>query len=803
MNKFHFIGIGGIGMSGLARIMLSKKMAVTGSDISPNYVIEGLTNAGAKVFIGHSAQHVTPNTTVVYSTDIKQDNPEYQAAVRLQCPLIHRSDLLLQLMSSYKALAVTGTHGKTTTSALLTAVLMEAGLDPAYAVGGVLPQFQTNAGHGHGEYFVAEADESDGTFLKYNSHGAIITNIGLDHMNYFENEATLIQSFKRFADQVESTQHLLWCGDDERLRSLDLPGVSYGFGDKCALRIVKWKQQGWRLTFDIEFQGKHYANIDVALIGKHNALNSAAVFGLALTLGVKEETARRALAKFGGVRRRCEKKGEAQNILVIDDYAHHPTEIQTTLQGIRDASGERRVIAVFQPHRYTRTRDCLGMYSKIFDEVDELIITDIFGAGEAPISGLTSAVVLKEIERTTRTPIRYVSREDLLNILTADLRPHDVLVTLGAGDITKLSAELAAQLRCKHASKWRIGVIFGGRSVEHEVSILSARNVINSLNADLYDVRCFGITKQGVWLSGSDAMKRLETANQEISEAPVLTDAVLRELLDCDVLFPILHGPYGEDGTIQGMFEMLGKAYVGCDCRSAAVCMDKTLTKRLAQAYGIATAPFISFSRYEWKTNAAALCREIQDKLTFPVFVKPAHLGSTIGIHKAESIDQLAIAIEDALLFDTALLVENGIASPREIEFAALGNEAATTFPPGEILTGGKIYDYKAKYGENAMGAAAVADIPPELQQEGMQLAIRAYAAVGCTGMARIDFFLDRKGKFWFNEINPIPGFTNDSLYPKICAANNLTTPLLADRLIILALQRQRIQNRLQTQYEE
>lgn len=446
MEKCHFIGIGGIGMSGLARLMLSRNIVVTGSDLSPSYVTEQLEQAGAKVFIGHSAQYIASNVTVVYSSDIKTENPEYQAAMRLHCPLMHRSDLLLQLMSGYKTLSVAGTHGKTTTSSLLTYVLAQGGLDPSFAVGGMIPQFQANAGHGLGEYFVAEADESDGTFLKYHSYGAIITNIDLDHMNYFGTEDALVKSFQQFASQVSSKKHLFWCGDDHRLRNLVLPGVSYGVSKECALRARNIRQEGWRILFDVDFNGKCYSDVEVSLIGMHNVLNALAVFGLALTVGVNEEALRRALATFGGVKRRCEKKGEVNKILMLDDYAHHPTEIETTLQGIRSAIGDRRLVAVFQPHRYSRTKDCLGSYGRIFEAVDELFVTDIYGAGESPIPGVSHEEILEEVKRASHLSCSYIPRKNLLSFLAKYLRPHDVLVTLGAGDITKLGTELAAFL---------------------------------------------------------------------------------------------------------------------------------------------------------------------------------------------------------------------------------------------------------------------------------------------------------------------------------------------------------------------
>lgn len=446
-EKYHFIGIGGIGMSGLARILMSRNVPVSGSDIASSYVTEGLVKAGAKVFIGHSAQYVSPETSIVYSSDIKTENPEYKEGLKQNCTMLHRSDLLCKLMEGYKTLAVAGTHGKTTTSSLLTVTVVEAGLDPSYAIGGVINQLHSNANHGDGKYFVAEADESDGTFLKYKPYGAIITNIDLDHMNHFGTEEVLCQAFDLFAKRVTSHQHLFWCGDDVRLQKLSLPGFSYGIGQRCDLRASNIVQKGWRLVFDVDFQGVHYPKVEVALIGRHNVLNALSVFGFALSIGIPEEVIRRAFSAFGGVKRRCEKKGEARQVLAIDDYAHHPTEIKTTLDGLRAAIGDQRLIAVFQPHRYSRTKDCLGSYGGIFDAADELFITDIYGAGEAPIPGLTSALLLQEVQSFSPLSCRLVSRDKLCESLAAFVRPQDVVVTLGAGDITKLGAELIDKLR--------------------------------------------------------------------------------------------------------------------------------------------------------------------------------------------------------------------------------------------------------------------------------------------------------------------------------------------------------------------
>lgn len=791
MKKCHFIGIGGIGMSGLARLALHKNISVTGSDIASSYVTEALEKAGVQVYVGHSASYITPDTTVVYCTGIKDDNPEYRAALELKCPMLHRSELLQQLMSAYRSLAIAGTHGKTTTSSILTWVLETCGQSPSYAIGGVIPQLSSNAGHGNGDYFVAEACESDGTFLNYTPFGAIVTNIDLDHMDHYVTEKSLLEAFETFLKKVGSTKHSFWCGDDTRLKNLNPPGISYGFGNHCKLKASNFKQSGWSISFDVEFNGTTYREVEVALTGKHNALNALAVFGLGLSLGLKENDIRQGLRTFGGVLRRCEKKGESHGILFLDDYAHHPTELRATLKAIRAAIGERRLVVVYQPHRYSRAKECMGMYGDVFREVDHLFVTEIYAANEKPLDGVTHEKIINEIQTDIRKPCLFAERSKIADTLTSFLRPHDAVVTLGAGDITKLSAEIKAKLALKAPKKWKVGVLFGGVSVEHDVSLLSVEHILSSLRPEYYEVYYFGISRQGVWMTGPDCKNRLK--NGEVLDTSIkISSNVIEALQQCEVLFPVLHGTNGEDGTVQGFFEVLSKAYVGCDHRSAAICMDKAATKKLMQKAGIPTSPFISFNQHQWKMSESEILKQIETNLTYPLFVKPSHLGSSIGVHKVTEESQLPKAIEDAFRFDTHLVVENGIENAREIEFSVLGNDEITVFPPGEICSGGKIYDYESKYGKNSMGVLPKSEISSELASEGMRMAKKAYQAVGCQGMARVDMFLDPQGKLWLNEINPIPGFTKNSLYPVMCAVNGLKNTDLIDRLIILALQRRR-----------
>lgn len=792
-EKYHFIGIGGIGMSGLARILLEKKQYVSGSDLNASYVTDSLLKSGANVVFGHKAEQVPKNATIIYSTDIKKDNPEYCVGIDSNYKMLHRSDLLLHLMKGYKTLAVAGTHGKTTTSSLLTWVIKSAGLDPAYAVGGMIAGLKSNAGHGDGDYFVAEADESDGTFLKYETFGGIVTNIDADHVSHYGDFDKLVSSFQLFMKNVVS-DHLFWCIDNEYLAQLNPKGVSYGFDLKADLCITHFYQEGWSVVFDVKLGEVEYKDIRLNLIGRHNVLNGAAVFGLCLSLGIPENNIREAFLSFGGIARRAEKKAEVQDILFLDDYAHHPTEIKTTVQGIKKALNGRRLIVVYQPHRYSRTQECLGTFSHILDDADEVYVTEIYAAGESVIPNITSQLIIDEINATRIHKAQLIQRKEASEKLSMLIMPHDVVVTLGAGDITKLSSEIEDQLKKFSPKKMQVGLLFGGRSTEHEITFLSAAHVANCLSKDLYDVHYFGITKKGNWIQGEDVFERLKRyfKEGEPSQKELLPSSILERLQHCDVLIPVFHGPNGEDGTIQGFLETLDKAYVGPDHLSAAIAMDKAITKHLMIAHQIPTKAFVEINQVLWGQKPQVYLEKIKNELQFPVYVKPAHLGSTIGVYKVKNFETLKQIINQSFQHDYKLIVEEGVVHVREIEFAVLGNEEALIFPPGEILADGLVYDFDSKYGPQGMKANPKADLSYEKIKEGMSMVLAAYRAIEGSGMARVDLFLDENQQFWINEINPIPGFTPISLYPKICEVNGISGKDLMNKLIILALQRKR-----------
>lgn len=446
-KRYHFIGIGGIGMSALARILLQKGVPVSGSDVVSSPITHALQEAGAKIYFDHSEDNIDEPMVIVYNSMISEDNPEMRAGKRRGCLFLHRSDLLHDLMRHDAALLVTGTHGKTTTSALLAHLLLEAHLHPSFAVGGIVKSAGCNGQHGIGPYFIAEADESDGSFLKYRPFGAIITNIDDDHFDFWKTREALVEGFKQFAAQVTSPEHLFWCGDDEVLRSLQLKGLKYGFSEKNDLRVLSFRQNGWKNLFDVQFEKKRYMDIEIPLIGGHNVLNAASCFGLGLRINIPEEKIRRAFSTFKGVGRRADFKGECKSISAYDDYAHHPTEIFATLRAIKLAVEKRRLVVAFQPHRYTRTRDCFSDFGPAFAAADILILTDIYSAGEKPIDGINAPMLMKKIQESFKADIRYSRRSDLSHFLCALLKKNDVLVTMGAGDITKIGPEVLAQLK--------------------------------------------------------------------------------------------------------------------------------------------------------------------------------------------------------------------------------------------------------------------------------------------------------------------------------------------------------------------
>lgn len=763
------IGIGGIGMSGLARLLLQKNYHVSGSDPKANSLTEELTQRGAQVSTSQRGELLEAGYHVVYSTSIGTNNAEWIRAKELECPLIHRSELLQELSSDNIQIAITGAHGKTTSTALMTSVLVTAGLDPSFAIGGEHKSYGTNARLGSGPHFVLEADESDGTFTRYTPAYGLVTNIDLEHMDYWKSEEALLKGYDDFIGRVKN---LVVCGDDPRLARYKNRATTYGFSPSNDCYATDIRQERDQLKFNIIFKGRLHHSIRLQGIGRHLVLNALGVFSLATLLGIDEALIKIAFAQFGGVKRRLEKRLDRYGVWLYDDYAHHPTEIETTLSGVKEAYPEKRIVAVLQPHRYTRTKQCLDQFKESLKYAEQVIVTDIYSASEEPIPGIDGKLVTEKVGGI------YVPRSHLASYIQQHCKKGDLVIGLGAGDITYLADEFP---------KLNVTLLFGGRSAEHLVSCSSARGIYSALDENLYHKSCIAILPTGEWIEGEEYLfsQKAPTPSQ------ILAPEILDRLKKSDIVFPVLHGPLGEDGTIQGFLETLGIPYLGCNQTSCSIAMDKVIAKMLFIANGQLTAPFHYFTSNEWLRKKGELVATIERDLPYPLFVKPSNLGSSIGVSRATNRQELIDAVTLALRYSPKVLIEQEVRG-REIEFGVIGTDEITIFHPGEVLKGDRFYCFDGKYSkdpEKAIAVAVKADLPEELVDSLKVHVEKIFRAFDCRVLVRIDCFLDASNHLWFNELNPMPGFTPSSLMPKMAESAGIPFPHLVNRLISHSLE--------------
>jgi UDP-N-acetylmuramate--alanine ligase len=452
----HFIGIGGYGMSAIARVMLDMGYQVTGSDVAQKELTEKLSKKGAQVFIGHQADNVKGADLVVYSTDIPGNNVELAAAKERGIPIIHRSKMLARLLNEKKGVAVAGAHGKTTTSSMIALVMEKAGADPTYIIGGEIMDIGSNARAGKGEYVVAEADESDGTFLEYYPHVAVVTNIEPDHLeNYDGDFENLKNAYRQFLSQVTDGGTAVICNDDKYLQEMlkeikkEVSIVTYGLNGTHDYRADNIEPGDRTISFDVIEKGKKLGRMTLSVPGIHNVYNALATTAVCLKAGLTFDAIVEAIKSFRGAKRRFQVIGEVNDILVVDDYAHHPTEIEATLSAAR--STNRRTIAIFQPQRYTRTFFLLDDFSRAFKEADEVIIVDIYSpANDKQIEGVSAEKLVELIKQNSNPNARYLAtKEDVLAYLELNVKPADLVMTMGAGDIWKVAEKLVEGLREK------------------------------------------------------------------------------------------------------------------------------------------------------------------------------------------------------------------------------------------------------------------------------------------------------------------------------------------------------------------
>lgn len=456
IRNIHFIGIGGSGMSGIAEVLINQGYKVTGSDQNLNSTTERLSSLGAKIFLEHSAANIINADAVVISSAIKQDNPELQAANQAHLPVLPRAQMLAELMRFHYGIAIAGTHGKTTTTSLVASILARAKLDPTFVIGGVLNSSSSSSKLGNSQYFVVEADESDASFLYFNPMASIVTNIDADHMQTYGNDfKRLEQAFLDFLHRLPFYGLAVVCADDptiqEILPQISRPIITYGFSSNADVQISDFKQLGFGCDFKINWSSHgERLSIHLNLPGKHNALNATAAAIIANECcHVDPSTITEALAQFDGVGRRLQRYGEINmpqgKVLLIDDYGHHPKEIRVTLEALRAAWPERRLVLAFQPHRYTRTQALFDDFTAILSEVDTLLLMEIYAASEQPIPNIDSHVLARNIrQRGKIEPIFVRNNEELLKILPTVLHANDILLIQGAGNIGAIAPQLKA-----------------------------------------------------------------------------------------------------------------------------------------------------------------------------------------------------------------------------------------------------------------------------------------------------------------------------------------------------------------------
>jgi UDP-N-acetylmuramate--alanine ligase len=456
IGPVHFIGIGGIGMSGIAEIMLRIGYTVQGSDAKASANVDRLRELGAKVFIGHDPANVEGASAIVYSTAVKPDNPEMAAGRERRLPLVRRAEMLAELMRLQFSVAVGGTHGKTTTTSMIAALLDAGGLDPTVVNGGIINAYRTNAKVGEGDWIVVEADESDGTFLKLRSTVAIVTNIDPEHLDHYGDFEAVKQAFAAFVENIPFYGFAMVCIDDPDVQSVaarveNRRLVTYGVSPQAEVRAERISMGPEGARFDVviaprEGEAVRMEDLHLPMAGQHNVQNALAAVGVARELGVSEAQIRQGLAGFEGVRRRFTTTGVANGVRVIDDYGHHPVEIAAVLKAAR-AVTEGRVVAVVQPHRFSRLRDLFPEFCACFNDADSAIVADVYPAGEAPLEGVSRDALVEGLRRYGhRRALPLEAPSDLARMIAEEARPGDVVVCLGAGDITAWAYALPAEL---------------------------------------------------------------------------------------------------------------------------------------------------------------------------------------------------------------------------------------------------------------------------------------------------------------------------------------------------------------------
>jgi UDP-N-acetylmuramate--alanine ligase len=786
----HFVGIGGAGQSALARLLLARGLPVSGSDLRSTPVTRALADEGATVFLGHAASNLGHADWVITTDAAPADNAELVAAKKRGIPVWRRSALLGWLMAQRRGIAVTGTHGKSTTAALLGAMLEAGGFDPTVVVGAEVKAYGGNVRTGGGEWFVAEACEAYDAMHDLLPECAILTSLEADHLDHHKTLEGLVESMSRFVERLPEGGLLVYPATSEtcdRVASrAHCETVTFGLeqGDCRAIRIDE-TPDGCR--FDAEFKGERLGSLSTPETGLHSVLNALAAFATARSVGCEAEAASSALASFGGVAQRLENRGDHFGVTFVDDYAHHPTEIRAAIQALRQRYPGRRLVVVYQPHLYSRTRDFLHGFAEALAACDALVLTDIYPAREAPIPGVSSGRIAELVEWAhPGLPVLYVpALGEVPEQVAPVLREGDVLVAMGAGEanqVLEVLPELLARRRRK--DKPVIAVLAGGSSAEREVSRTSGIRVSEALREKGFEVREFDPSVLRDRIRGISA--------GALGHAPALGESGTPQLpadlgvqppeperRAAEVAFIALHGTVGEDGSMQGLLEVAGIPYTGSGILASALAMDKYRSKRVLTSEGIPVVPGVLLGRNDW--------RERLGEVPLPAVVKPNAQGSSVGLRIAETPEELRSAVDVAFHYDHQVLVEPRL-SGIEVSACVLGNDRPEVLPLVEIVPEKGVYDYEAKYTPGATEEIVPARIPEDAAKECARVAALSHVALGCAGFSRVDMMLTDDGPLVL-EVNTVPGLTPTSIFPRSAEAAGMSFGDLCERLVELALE--------------
>jgi UDP-N-acetylmuramate--L-alanine ligase len=744
----HFIGIGGAGMSGLAHILLSQGRQVSGSDVRDSKTLRKLRRAGAKVWVGHHPRHVRNASAVVISDAIDLSHNEEALESRYRgIPAYRRSQVLAHLVRGRRVIAVTGSHGKSTTTTAVGHILKEWGWDPLIVVGAEVPAYGKSVYLGEGDWAVVEACEAYDSMHDLTPEWVLLTNLEPEHLDYHLTWENLKNSIARFLEG----RRWVYCEEDPGAREVASQvggGVPYGFGSP---------------PFFAEFQNGALLALGkktpLPLPGRHNALNLLGAGTLAHHLGLEGERVLNSLRSVPPCARRLELIGMAGGVRIYDDYAHHPTEIRASLTALKESHPGKRIVAVFQPHLYSRTRDFLQEFPEVLALADAVILTDIYPARESPIPGISSNLLAEDLERRGKD-VHYVPSLHLLARHVAErARGGDVVVTMGAGDIEEVPRQILQELKRKR-QPLRVMVLLGGFSAEREVSRVSGLGVAEALRRKGYRVTA---KDPADFLFSPEGLKEL-----------------IHPRTRPDIVFIALHGTGGEDGAIQGFLELLEIPYTGSGILASALSLNKAKTKELLAQHGVKVAEGFLLARGQ----------DIPS-VRFPVIVKPNRQGSTVGVNVAHDSAELLRALEVAWKYDAEALVEEFIAGI-EVSVPVIGERA---FPAVEIRPRKGTYDYSAKYTPGATEEIVPARISSQASEKASQYALIAHQVLGLCDFSRSDFIVQGDDVV-FLEINSIPGLTPTSLLPRSAQGAGVPFDDVCELILLSALKRHGITKR-------